>query len=542
MTGAAGEGGPASPDDEPTAGFIGSGAHRVASPPVVTNILAEGAASADPSAEEVAPPSQSLRHEVASGMAWSTGSRMFVQVLGFATSIVMARILSPREFGLMATVYVFSGLASLLSDMGIASALVQKRDLGRRDLDTAFWVSVGVGAALAGIVGGIAGPAVAAFYDEPVLEPLMWIIATTFLMTVHVVPLGMLERSMNFKKIAFMETIAYAVGAAAAVAAAVAGWGVYSLAVTPVVTGLLLALLFFGAVRYRPHSFASRQAAKELWGFTGGYTGANALAYFSSNVDALLIGRILGQVPLGYFGRSSSLVSLPSQQVGYVMSRVMLPALARIRDDGERLRGVYLRAAALLSVAVCVNLGLLAAVSGTLVPFVWGERWTPMVPIVQALCLAGCWRSMAWPISWLCQVSGRTTLMLQLGLVTFGLALVGSVIGLQFGVVGVACALAVSTLASLVPTFAVGARLLQVGAWTVVRPVLPGLLAAAAGSAAGLAAADGIGEANVLLVLLVQSVSVLVVALAVLLVADRLLGTRILTSITAFRRLGTDAS
>ena len=226
---------------------------------------------------EPAEPTPSLAGQARRGLAWSGGSRLFGQVLQFGSSVVLARLLTPRDFGLVATVYVFAGLASLLTEMGIGSAIVRKPQLRREDLATAFWINALVGMGFT-IGVGLLGPVLAAVYDAPELVPLMWLAAINFSISVYVVPLALLERSMDFRRIAVTDVVAFLLGAVCAMAAAFGGLGYYSLIVSPLVQSVVRTVLLLSITRFRPSGFIERRAASELWAYTSRYTGANILS------------------------------------------------------------------------------------------------------------------------------------------------------------------------------------------------------------------------------------------------------------------------
>lgn len=466
-----------------------------------------------------------LAVEARRGLVWSSGSRAIGQLLQFGSSIVLARLLTPRDFGLIATVYIFAGLASLLKDMGIASSIVRKRHVSQADLATAFWINALVGVGFTLVVGAL-GPVLASLYDAPELVALMWLVGVTFTISVHAVPIALLERRMEFRRIARVDVAAFVLGAAAAMTAAANGLGYYSLIVSPIVQALVMSVCFIRMTRFRPHGFIDRAAARELWAYTGGYTGANLLTYVRSNVDGLIVGKMLGQSALGYYGRGMVLVSMPLAQVNTVLHRVMLPTLSRLRDDRKRLARVYLSTVAVVCVAAGAGMAVLAAVADILVPVIWGQQWLPVVPVVQWLAVAGALQVAAVPTGWICEVEGRTGLLMQLTMLTTTVTVAGIFVGVQFGIVGVAVALAVTAAIDLIPSLLISAHLLRVNPLVAAKHLLPGLLAAGATYAAMTAVSRAIAD-DVLLRLVAQGLAaVLVFAVGVLLL-DRVLDTGI---------------
>lgn len=480
-----------------------------------------------------APPQEaSLAQQARRGLAWSGGSRLLGQVLQFGSSIVLARLLTPRDFGLVATVYIFTGLASLLTDMGIGSAIVRKPHLRREDLATAFWTNAIIGVAFTLVV-GLTGPVLADLYDAPELVPLLWLAGLNFSISLHLVPLALLERSMQFGRLARTEVVAFTLGAASAMTAAFAGLGFYSLIVSPLVQSFVLTVLLLWTTRFRPQGFIERRAAAELWAYTRGYTGANILSYLRANADGFVVGRVLGQAPLGYYGRAMVLVSLPLTQITYVLHRVMLPTLSRLREDRPRLLKAYASSLSTICVVASSGMALLTAMADVLVPFIWGTQWLPVIPIVQWLAVSGALMALAVPNGWLCEVEGRTGLLMRLTVLTSTVTVVGVAVGVQYGVVGVAVSLAVTSALNLAPALMVSTRLLKTGRLSLVRQLLPGFAVGAVVAIGAEAAQQAIGARPAVVVLGVQAGAAGLLVLATVPLLDRLAGTGIMAAVRA---------
>lgn len=468
-----------------------------------------------------------LAKQTRSGLVLSGGSRLYGQILQFGSSIVLARLLSPRDFGLVATVYVFAGVASLLAEMGLGSALVRKRTLSKADLGTAFWMNAFVGVMLTLVVGAL-GPLLALWYDAPALAGLMWLVAVRFSLSLYVVPLALLERSMSFGRIARIDVTAFTLGAAAAMVAAFSGLGYYSLIVSPLVQSAVQTVLFFATTRFVPRTFIRRESAQELWSYTSRYAGANLLNYVRLNADGFIVGKYIGQAELGFYGRAMVLISLPMQQITDVLHRVMLPTFTRLRDDPARLFWAYSASLGAIGVVVGTGMAILAASAEVLVPFLWGDQWIPAVPLVGWLAAAGVTHALSVPTGWLCEVEGRTSLLMKLAIVKFVITVGGLLLGVQYGVVGVAAGLALSGLVNLVPSLVVAVRLLDVSMSAVLRSIGPAVAAAAA--AGGVAELVG-GAAAALPAVAVLGLQGILGGLAALVcapIADRVLRTGLL--------------
>ena len=403
---------------------------------------------------------------VAGGAVWASFGRIGAQVVQFAAGLVLARLLTPSEFGLFATVLIFTGLAGIMFELGLGSALIHAREPDESDYSTVFWINAIGGVVLAGALAAC-GPALAAFFDEPQLATLTPIAALAFTLNLSICQLALLQRHMEFRRLALVELGATLFSYVLGISAAASGWGAYSLAVVTVSFSAANSLLLWFLVPWRPQKFISTTSLRQLWEFSRGLLGSNVIDHLGRNVDGLLIAKFAGTQPLGYYNRAYNLMSLPVQQVGTVMGRVMFPALVSIRDDHVRVARGHRRAVKLINVLSAPLLVGMAAVSPSLVPFLWGEQWTPVVPLLIVVCIAALPQCMSASATWLYQSQGRTGLMFKMDVMTSVLGLAGMLVGVHWGAIGVAWAVLVREWVFGIPSFYVACRLVGSSAWRV---------------------------------------------------------------------------
>lgn len=414
----------------------------------------------------------SMTGTVVRGASWTASSRLVSQGVQFLVGLILARLLLPAEFGLLASVYVISGFAVLFFDLGLGSALVHSKHLTEQAKSTVFWVNVLGGFVFAGLLAA-AGPLVAAFYDAPALVWLTPLVGLSFTFAFGVVHNALLQRSLRFKVIAVIEVSSSVVGQGVTVGAALAGAGAYALAFGPMVTALLASVLSVSVVRWHPSSFISRAAMRDLWGYSGGLLGFNVVNYWGRNVDNLLVGRVFGAAPLGFYNRAYNLMLLPITQITGALGRVMFPALAAMQDDLPRVRSAYLRGLrAINAVTVPLLFGLAATADG-LVPFLWGDQWGPSIPILKVLCLAGVPQCVSTTTGWLFQSQGRTNDMFRQGLISAAVGVSAIVVGLHWGPLGVAWAVLFRFWVMMPFTLAVAGRSIELRVSTVLRGAVP---------------------------------------------------------------------
>lgn len=410
------------------------------------------------------PPSRSapgsLTASVTAGAAWVTTGRLTTQALQFLTGIALARILTPSDFGLLASVYVVSNFAAVFFTFGLGNALIHRTAPTEQDRSTVFWVTVISGAAFAGLMWAVA-PTAARFFDMPGLVTLFPITGLTVILTWGVVHRAELQRQMRLRAVALADLTASAIGLGTMIALALLGAGPVSLAVGPVTTAGLASVFVTVLVRWRPRHFISRTSIRDLWGFSGGVLGFNFVNYWTTNTDNLLIGRVLGAAPLGLYNRAFNLMLLPVNQITGALGNVLFPALASIKNDLPRAGAGYLRTVRLITFVTAPVLVGMAAASAALVPFLWGNAWLGVVPMLQALSLAGVAQCVSVSTGWALQSQGRTKLMFGVGVVTGVFRVSGMVAGLSWGATGVAWGVTIASLVAAPIELAVVGRVLK---------------------------------------------------------------------------------
>lgn len=437
------------------------------------------------------PGGKDFRSRTLAGVGWSAFAQVARQVLVFALGVLLARLLTPRAFGLLSMVLVFVGFADVFRDMGFRAALVQKRDVEERHESSVFWLNAALGALLTLLFVALA-PAVAAFYGEPALAPLTAVIALKFFLdSLGIVQHARFTRRLDFRLLAVLELTAVGLSGALAVGLALAGFGVWSLAAQYLALAALSTALLWWAGGWRPRFTFEAAAVRELLGFSGNLLGFSVLNYASRNADNLLVGRFLGSAALGLYSRAYAVLLYPLNNISGTISRVMFPAMSSIQGDVPRVRRLYLRVVGVIALLTFpMMLGLLA-VAESFVLGLFGIQWAGMIPIVRVFCLASLVQSIVTLNGTIYMALGRTDLQLRVG-GTIGVLSVGAIAaGLPWGVVGVAVSYTLYSLLVVYPHLRVAGSLLGLTFGDVARH-LAGIFACAAVMAVGVC---GLGRA-----------------------------------------------
>jgi O-antigen/teichoic acid export membrane protein len=374
--------------------------------------------------------------------------------VAFVSLAIVARILSPADYGLVAMVASATAFFSIFSDFGLSLVTVQRPHLSAQQLSTLFWINVGFGLLL-GLLAAALGPALVWFYGDARLLAVALALALVF----PVAALGtqheaILKRNMKFRRLASVRLFSSVVSAGAGIAAALLGWGYWALVVQPLAQAAAGTLMVWMAVRWAPARPTRCEGLRGMLGFGGALTAHGMIGYFANNLDNILIGRFWGDVVLGLYATSYNLMMRPISLAGYGVGEAAIPALSRaaVKPDG-------LPPAFRQMLAVSCVLGLPMFVVGVIWPddivrTLLGPKWMDATAIVPWLFLAGLARMLMVPTGWVYVASGRPKRMLAWQLMWTPFVVLSFVIGLPHGALGVAASYAVVTCLGLGPSYA----------------------------------------------------------------------------------------
>jgi PST family polysaccharide transporter len=379
-----------------------------------------------------------LLDKVVYGVSWSLASRVVSQLLRIAFLIVLARLLSPGDYGTIEMLVVFTGFAEALADGGLNSALIHNQQVTERHYSTVFWIQLTAGGVLSALFYFVA-PLLARFYLEPNLEPLTRLSSCIFLIqacgNVHST---LLVKALQFRAIAIISLIATIISGTVAVGLAYNNYGIWALAWQSLVFAGATTGLLWTQSKWRPHLVFDRQAAVELGRYGIYRLGDLSLNYWLRNLDNLLIGKSLGAHQLGIYARAYNVMLLPLSNVSAVLGQVMFPALAQIQNDIPRFRRSYIRATCMIALVSFPLMTGIAVLSEPLVLGLFGDSWAEVIPVIRVLSFVGLFQSIVHPASWIFLSLGRTKALFQLNLIVAVPFVIAIAIGLRFGILGVA--------------------------------------------------------------------------------------------------------
>lgn len=386
---------------------------------------------------------QSLQRTAARGVL-PTGlglvARLAIQVL---TVVVLARLLDPRDYGLVAMVVAVVGVGEILRDFGLSSAAIQAATLSRAQRTNLFWLNSAIGAAIGVVVFALAVP-LAALYDEPALVAITRALAVTFLLNGMMTQYRAdLVRAMRFGAVARTDVLAPALALLTAVGLALAGAGYWALVAQQLVQSVVALTAFGLSAGWLPGRYDRTAPMRGLYTFGRNLLISQLIGYLANNVDSLTIGYRFGAAPLGIYNRAFQLLMNPLNQVRAPSVTVALPVLSRAGVSAA-FDQIVRTGQLVLAYPVTVALAVLTGVAVPLVEVLLGDAWAQVPPVLRLLAVAGIFQTLSYVGYWVYLARGLTRDLMQYTLVSAAIRIACIVVGSIWGVVGVAAGYAIA--------------------------------------------------------------------------------------------------
>jgi lipopolysaccharide exporter len=437
-------------------------------------------------------PQPSLSTKVLAGAGWTAVSRIAAQALSLISVTVVARALSPAAYGLMGMAQLVIAFIALFQDLGTSSAVIQRLEINQRFLSTIWWLNLAVSAFLAGVC-WVLSPLAVDFYHEPAVLNVLRALGLGFILAAGCsVQNALLTRNLQFRSLAIREMISSVAGLAVAIAMAYSGFGVWSLvgsSLSFTATGTVLLIILS---RWVPSFSFSWSDIRSIARFGANLSGFNFINYFARNADNALVGRYLGAGPLGFYALAYRMMLYPVESVSQTLGRTLFPAFAKMQDDFARLRLAYLRAcSAIASFTFPLMLGALI-LANEVVLVLLGPKWTPVIPVFQILALVGMVQSISTTVGQIYIATGRTDLMLRWGSIFSALIVLSFLVGLPWGIKGVATSYAIMMACLLLPALWAAFRIIDLPLLDLWHSLWPSLKCALLMASAVLAVRQGL--------------------------------------------------
>jgi len=387
--------------------------------------------------------SKQLKVRAVRGWTATFIGQILAKAIHLSAIAVLARLLTPADFGLVAMIAVVMGFVQLCKDLGLSTATIQQETITHEQVSTLFWINIGLGALLM-VVTLMLAPVLAWFYDqEQLLGLTMGFSVGLFISGLGVQHTALLQRQMRLGVLAGLDVMGIFVGTAVGIIAALKGFAVWSLVFMELAQIVFRTIAVWYICSWRPGRPRRGVGVGRMLGFGGNLTGFNLINYLATRLDTLLIGWYSGPILLGYYSRAFGLLLAPLRQMNHPATNVAIPTLSRIVEQGDRYRRVYFRILNQIVLVTVPMITFLIATSDWVVRVVLGPQWEKAGELFWILGFAGLIIPILNTFGWLFITQNRTGELLHLGLIDAVVKILSVVIGLFWGVIGVAVAVAI---------------------------------------------------------------------------------------------------
>ncbi len=403
--------------------------------------------------------------------------------LRIGSLMVLARLLDPKDFGLVGMVTAFTGILNLFRDFGLSAASVQRATVTDEQISTLFWINILVGVILALLL-AVMAPVVVTFYHEPHLLGVTMFLATAFIFNAAGVQhSALLQRQMRFTALATIDTISWVVSTSVGISMAVAGFRYWALVAAAVSLPLVTTLGLWLTTGWIPGKPRTNVGLHSMMRFGGAVTLNSVVVYIAYNLEKVLLGRFWGADAVGLYGRAYQLINMPTDNLNSAVGEVAFSALSRVQNDPGRLKNYFLKGYSLvlaLTIPITIAVALFAP---DLIFVLLGPKWKDVAEIFRLLSPTILIFALINPLGWLLFSLGMVGRSLKVALVLAPVMIGGYVMGLPYGPKGVAFAYSAAMTLWVVPHIAWGVYGTVISlrdiVWVASRPLISGLVAAA---------------------------------------------------------------
>jgi O-antigen/teichoic acid export membrane protein len=379
-----------------------------------------------------------LRGRSVRGGVLNVGSQGTQFLIQSVATVVLARLLTPFDFGLVAMVSTVTGLAQAFADLGLSEATIQRKEISHDQVSALFWINVAIGVGLMLVTAALA-PALAKFYRDQRIVNITLVVSLTFLIGgLRVQPDAILKRQMRFSSLAIRDVASYALAVPISITMAWRGAGYWALVALPLTLNFIAMALSWMMVNWRPSLPRRGVQVGSMVAFGGNVAASYFIGNVSRTADNILIGRYWAAGPLGLYSRAYNLLMLPLRQLNGPAGSVAVPAFSRTQDDPERFARYYLRTVNLMFWISAPVFGFLFVAAKPVIILILGKQWREAAPVFQILAISAVAQLLFDSTTWLFVSRGQSQQLLKLWLIISPIIVGSYAIGLPFGIKGVA--------------------------------------------------------------------------------------------------------
>lgn len=377
------------------------------------------------------------------GILWNGFSQFLTQTFQIIVVMILARLLTPKDFGIAGLATVFIGLVAAFNELGLSAAIIQRKNISQDHLSTSFWANIFM-AIILFLIFALISPFLADFFKEDMIEPILIVSSLGLIIgSFGIVHKTLLEKNMNFKKITMIEVFAGFISGTISIILALKGFGVWSIIAGSLSNSIISIIMLWRISDWRPTLKFSYLHFKELFKFGGNVMGSKLVGYIAMKIDYLIVGKILGTTSLGFYSVARNLTSFPVQKISWTIMRVIFPAFSSIQENNNILVTGYLKVIRYISLITFPMLAGMFVVAPEFVLIFYGEKWTPIIILLQILAIEAAMVSIGTITNTIQYAKGRSDLQFKWQTYTTVTLPVAIIVGATYGVVGVAVALTV---------------------------------------------------------------------------------------------------
>ena len=422
---------------------------------------------------------ETLRNKTIKGFVWNAIENFANQIVTFIIGIILARLLSPSDYGLLAMITIFLAISTAFIDSGFGNALIRKQDLSEEDCSTAFYFNIII-ASIAYIIIFFIAPWVAAFYDHEILTPLLRTEGIMLILGAFViVQKNLITKRIDFKTTGKISVSSNILSGFLGVWMAYNGYGVWSLVGMGISQNILQLFLFWYYSTWRPQWMWNRTSFSYLWGYGSKLLASGLLQTIFQNIYPLIIGKMFSPASLGFYTRAQGYAQLPSTNLTGIIQRVTFPVLSEIQEDHERLAENYRRILKMAAFIVFPIMIGLSALSKPLISLMLTEKWEISATYLQIICFAMMWYPIHAINLNLLQVKGRSDLFLKLEIVKKIITLTIMFCSIPFGIIAICWGTVLDSFLSLIINTHYTGKLMKIGFFVQIKDYLPFILLSA---------------------------------------------------------------
>lgn len=380
----------------------------------------------------------SLTSKTTKGVFWSGSSQVLKQIFQLIITAILARLLSPSDFGTLGMATVFISFITIFNEMGISAAIVQKKDMKHEHLSSIFFINIGMGLLLTALTIFVS-PLIASFYQKDALKKIVIFLSFNFLFgSFAIIQQALLLKSFEFKKLMLADVVSLILSGFIGIFLAYSGFGVWSLVIQSLANTLFRVISLWIVSSFRPKFLFDWNGVKNYFLFSFNVLGSNIINYFARNLDYLLIGKFLGPAQLGYYTLAYKLMLYPLKNITSVIAGVFFPAFSAIQDNKPKIKEAYLKGIQYIALLTFPLMLGLFAIAPEFIMVVYGKKWGPAIFVIRVLCFTGMCQSIGTTVGTIFLSCGRPDLQFKWSIFAVPLICIAIAIGLKWGINGVA--------------------------------------------------------------------------------------------------------